>query len=127
MKIGSLSERTGVPVSALRFYEGQGLLSSARTSGNYRDFPELAVAQVRRIQNLRTLGLGLNEVRWMLNLSDTPHENCALVCDVIQGNLARVRRQIEELQQLEEELTRVAALCSGRPGPNGCKILMEFS
>ena len=34
--IGRLSERTGVAVSAIRFYEEKGLLASLRTSGNQR-------------------------------------------------------------------------------------------
>lgn len=130
MKISVLSERTGLAVSALRFYEGQGLLQSGRTPSNYRDFPESAIAQVRRIQNFRALGLGLSEIRYMLTLTLSmamaPQEDCALVCDVIQRNLSQVRRQLKELKQLEQELTRLATLCSGRPGPNGCKILREF-
>ena len=33
---GQLSERSGVAVSALHFYEREGLISSRRTSGNQR-------------------------------------------------------------------------------------------
>jgi len=116
---------TGVSISALRFYEGQGLIPSGRTPGNYREFPESTIDRVRRIQNFRALGLGLEEIKRMLTLPEVP-QDCLLVCDVIQGNLARVRRQIKELKQLEKELARLARLCTGRPGPNGCKILKEL-
>ena len=33
---GELAERSGVAVSALHFYERQGLIESERTSGNQR-------------------------------------------------------------------------------------------
>ena len=36
--IGQLAARTGVAVSAVRFYEDKGLLASIRTSGNQRRF-----------------------------------------------------------------------------------------
>ena len=34
LSVGEVSARSGVAVSALRFYERQGLITSTRTSGN---------------------------------------------------------------------------------------------
>lgn len=126
IKIGVLSQRTGVPISALRFYESQGLLQSWRTDANYRLFSESSVDQVRRIQALRALDLSLPEIKRLLQISDSPQESCQEVCDLIHGHLGQVRLQIEQLQELEKELERLASLCSGDPGPSGCKILNEF-
>ncbi|MGC8015888.1 MerR family DNA-binding transcriptional regulator, partial [Salmonella enterica] len=38
ISIGYLARRTGVAVSAIRFYEEKGLLTSLRSSGNQRRF-----------------------------------------------------------------------------------------
>lgn len=126
MKIGDLSRQTGVPVSALRFYESLGLLQSERTRANYRVFPPGMVEQVRRIQNFRVLNVSLPDIKKMLEMTRSPQESCMEVCDLIQGQLAEVGRQIHQLQQLEAELQRLASLCSGQPGPDGCKILGEL-
>lgn len=126
MKIGVLSQRTGVPISALRFYESLGLLQSGRTGGNYRDFPEEMVDQVRRIQNFRTLNLSLPEIKKILESSYLSGDSCLEVCQLIESNLVRVRQQIRQLKQLEKELKRLADLCPGLAGPNGCQIINEL-
>ena len=126
MKIGILSKLTGVPISALRFYEGQGLLQSRRTDSNYRVFPEGSVDQVRRIQSFRALDLSLPEIKRLLQISNTPQESCLEVCELIQAHLGNVRHQIEQLRKMEQEFERVARLCSGDPGPRGCGILNDF-
>lgn len=38
LTIGDLARRTGVSISAIRFYETRGLLSPIRSSGNQRRF-----------------------------------------------------------------------------------------
>jgi MerR family redox-sensitive transcriptional activator SoxR len=38
LTIGELARRTGMSVSAIRFYESRGLLRAVRTSGNQRRF-----------------------------------------------------------------------------------------
>lgn len=127
MKIGALSQITGVPISALRFYESVGLLKSERTPSNYRRFSEEMVDQVRRIQGFRSLDLSLPEIKRMLQVSASPDDSCLEICELIQGHLEQVRRQINRLKELENELKRLSLLCSGRPGPSGCKILRELS
>ena len=57
MRIGELAARTGVSERSLRYYEEQGLLVSTRTSGGQRQYPEMAVDRVIRIQELYAAGL----------------------------------------------------------------------
>ncbi|MEW1835674.1 MerR family DNA-binding transcriptional regulator [Microbacterium sp. NPDC079995] len=37
MKIGEVTARTGIPQRMLRYYEEQGLLTSARAGNGYRE------------------------------------------------------------------------------------------
>ena len=51
MKIGALAKETGVSVRMLRYYEAEGLLAPARTSGGYRDYGSADRDTVERIKN----------------------------------------------------------------------------
>jgi len=63
MTIGTLSRRTGVPVKALREYEGLGLIYTVgRSAGNYRLFDEEALWCVGVIATLRGLGMTVAEI-----------------------------------------------------------------
>ena len=57
VRIGEPADRTGVSVRSLRYYEQQGLLVPTRTPGGHRDYPEMAVDRVIRIQELFAAGL----------------------------------------------------------------------
>ena len=57
MRIGELSRRSGASVRSLRHYEQHGLLDAARTSGNYRDYPDTSLDTVRVIRTLLQAGL----------------------------------------------------------------------
>lgn len=64
MTIGALSRRTGVAVKTLRAYEDAGLIYTAgRSPGNYRLFTSEAVACVKVIETLRSLGLTLAQLQ----------------------------------------------------------------
>jgi MerR family redox-sensitive transcriptional activator SoxR len=60
--ITELSQRSGVPASALRFYESLGLIASERTSGNHRRYPRATLRVVAIIRAAQGLGLSLQEI-----------------------------------------------------------------
>ena len=60
--IGTLARRTGVAVSAIRFYEAKGLITSLRTGGNQRRFLRSDIRRVSFILIAQKLGLGLTEI-----------------------------------------------------------------
>ena len=65
--IGKVAERTGIAVSAIRFYEEKGLVSSGRNSGGQRVF---AAADIRRISFIiiaQKLGFSLSEIKTELS------------------------------------------------------------
>jgi MerR family transcriptional regulator, redox-sensitive transcriptional activator SoxR len=63
LSIGTLSERTGVAPSALRFYEAEGLIHSARTSGGQRRYTRDTLRRVSFIRVAQQVGLRLDEIR----------------------------------------------------------------
>jgi MerR family transcriptional regulator, redox-sensitive transcriptional activator SoxR len=62
LSVGQLAERSGVSVSALHFYERQGLLVSRRTSGNQRRYRRDMLRRVGLIRIAQRVGIPLNEV-----------------------------------------------------------------
>ena len=61
--IASLAKRSGVAASALRFYEDQGLIRSARQAGGRRHFPRSTLRRVAFVRAAQAVGLTLEEIR----------------------------------------------------------------
>lgn len=60
---GELAARAGVAVSALHFYERQGLITSSRTTGNQRRYTRDTLRRVAFIKMSQRLGIPLARVR----------------------------------------------------------------
>jgi MerR family redox-sensitive transcriptional activator SoxR len=60
---GELAERSGVAISALHFYERQGLIRSTRTTGNQRRYDRDALRRVAFIRTSQRVGIPLSEIR----------------------------------------------------------------
>jgi MerR family redox-sensitive transcriptional activator SoxR len=60
---GELSERSGVAVSALHFYEREGLITSERTAGNQRRYARETLRRVAFIRTSQRVGVPLAEIR----------------------------------------------------------------
>ncbi len=103
---GQVAQRSGVAVSALHFYERQGLINSRRTSGNQRRYKRETLRRVAFIRASQRVGIPLAEIkRAMDTLPDgrTPRRD-----DWEQLSLgwrADLDRRIEQLVRLRDELT----------------------
>ena len=62
ISIGALAKRTGVAVSAIRYYEERKLLTSLRTGGNQRRFLRSDIRRISFILIAQKLGLGLTQI-----------------------------------------------------------------
>ncbi len=62
LPIGELAKRTGLAVSAIRFYEDKGLIQAMRTMGNQRRFLRSDIRRLSFILIAQKLGLGLAEI-----------------------------------------------------------------
>lgn len=65
--IGELARRTGVAVTAIRFYSDHGILPPARrTRGGYRRYSDADLARLELVRTLRELGVDLPTVAELL-------------------------------------------------------------
>lgn len=62
LTIGELAARTGLSVSAIRFYEGRGLVSPIRTGGNQRRFLRSDIRRLSFALIAQKLGLTIEEI-----------------------------------------------------------------
>jgi len=59
LTIGQLSARSGIPTSALRFYEREGLIRSRRTTGNQRRYDRTTLRRVAFVRASQSVGIPL--------------------------------------------------------------------
>ena len=119
MQVGEISERTGVSVRAIRYYERAGLLPATRRDNGYRDFDPSAVERVRAIRDLLETGFTLADVTalapCLLDADDgAPSADCSgRTARMYREKLAKIDAQIRTLRQLrgriEERLTAMSS------------------
>jgi MerR family transcriptional regulator, redox-sensitive transcriptional activator SoxR len=63
LSIGAVAERSGISVSALRFYEARGLIESTRTAGGQRRYRRDMLRRLAFIQVAQKVGLTLEQIR----------------------------------------------------------------
>lgn len=106
LTIGELSARSGVPTSALRFYDRSGLIRSRRTSGNQRRYERTELRRVAFIRIAQQVGISLEEIRSAL--ATLPAERTPTRADWARLS-ARWRSHLDErialLQGLRDRLT----------------------
>jgi MerR family redox-sensitive transcriptional activator SoxR len=66
LPIGELSARTGLSVSAIRFYEARGLVAAMRSSGGQRRFLRADIRRLSFILIAQQMGLSIEEIGGLL-------------------------------------------------------------
>jgi MerR family redox-sensitive transcriptional activator SoxR len=67
LTVGEVASRSGVAVSAIHYYEAQGLLRSWRNAGNQRRYPRAVLRRVSVVKVAQRLGLPLAEIKRALD------------------------------------------------------------
>ncbi|WP_139850924.1 redox-sensitive transcriptional activator SoxR [Acinetobacter pullicarnis] len=63
ISIGELSQRSGVSVSAIRFYEEKQMISSTRTQGNQRRYQRGMLRRIAIIKVAQQVGISLQHIK----------------------------------------------------------------
>ena len=124
MRIGELSERTGVSVRSLRHYESRGLIEAKRRSNGYREFDESVVERIRRIRSLLAIGFTIDDILPFAPCLDEEAFDERRACDgaiaLYQAKLEEIDQRIRELARLRERLqVRLDALTSHGAATDG--------
>jgi MerR family transcriptional regulator, redox-sensitive transcriptional activator SoxR len=68
LTVGQVADRSGVAVSALHFYEAEGLITSRRTTGNQRRYAREILRRVAFIRASQGVGIPLRRIKAALDL-----------------------------------------------------------
>jgi MerR family copper efflux transcriptional regulator len=108
LRIGDLSQRAGVAPSAVRYYERIGLLPApTREDGGQRRYDEAAIARLRKIEQLKALGLSLEEIAGVIDLyfqDPTARKAKLKVVAILRRHLAEAEQKLEALEQFRADL-----------------------
>ncbi|MGR3468293.1 MAG: redox-sensitive transcriptional activator SoxR [Shimia sp.] len=63
LSIGDVARRTGLAVSAVRYYADEGLVHPARTAGGQRQFRRADIRRLSFIMIAQQLGISLGEIK----------------------------------------------------------------
>lgn len=120
--IGELARRTGVAVSAVRYYEQRGLLSAVGREAHQRVFDGTAVQLLETIHLAQRAGFSLDEIRELLQPTGDLRK---LVTDKLHL-LARTRADLDAAERMllasleagvcDIGICRAAAPGDGLPG-----------
>jgi MerR family redox-sensitive transcriptional activator SoxR len=111
---GEMSERSGVAISALHFYEREGLISSRRTSGNQRRYPRETLRRIAFIRMSQRLGIPLAKIRAALAM---------LPSDRVPTSTDWARLSAGWRQDLDDRILHLQRLRDNLTGCIGCGCL----
>ena len=116
MRIGQLSQATGIGIETIRYYEKVGLLPDpARLPNGYRDYGpghlDISIADIARLLDFR---------------HGSPTD-CDAINQLVDEHLAQIRTQIVSMRALESQLIELRKRCSKGKRTPDCGILNELT
>jgi MerR family redox-sensitive transcriptional activator SoxR len=114
ISIGYVAERTGLAVSAIRFYEEKGLVQSERNAGGQRRFQRGDIRRLSFVQIAQQFGFSIHEIREVL--AGLPDSRTPTKAD-----WTRISTQFRT--QLDEKIAALTVLRDRLDGCIGCGCL----
>ena len=105
LSVGDVARRSGLAVSALHFYEAEGLIRSHRTHGNQRRYAREVLRRVAIIKVAQRAGIPLKTIREAFKA--LPQERTPTVADWTRLSSAwkqELERRIDRLTRLRDHL-----------------------
>jgi MerR family mercuric resistance operon transcriptional regulator len=123
LSIGALSQRTGVHIETIRYYERVKMLAPPpRTAGGRRVYGENHRRTLGFIRRARDLGFNLDEIRALLDLDGSGRASCGEAREIASRHLANVRAKLADLVRLEAVLSKTVGQCAANMSPE-CPVL----
>lgn len=98
MTIGRLAEITGVPASAIRYWERHGLLPAPERVSGQRRYPPEAAERITVLRKCQQAGLTLVEIREFQR--DQPHREA-----MIRAKITEIEQRMVDLDHAHQLLT----------------------
>jgi DNA-binding transcriptional MerR regulator len=99
MRIGELSQKTGIAPSRIRFYERREVLPEANRGENgYREYPATAVKMLQLIDGAQRLGFSLSEIRAGLSEAAPHFPSHEAMVTALRNKLEHIDQHMKEVR-----------------------------
>lgn len=105
MTIKELETRSGLPRTAIRFYEQQGLIAPERKTNNYRDYSEEDARTLEKVKLLRQLSLDLETIHALKEGSLSLSQAMEHQAGVLEGDQKDLERYAQVCRELSAAQT----------------------
>lgn len=118
LQIGEISNRSGVSVDTVRYYEKRKLIHSvSRTYGGFRLFKPQTIEQIKFIKQAQELGFALDEIKGLLGSESA--EECRTVRELLQQKISEVDEQIKNMKAFRKTLSDHLKACDEELNQHG--------
>ncbi|MGI9425810.1 MAG: redox-sensitive transcriptional activator SoxR [Hyphomicrobiaceae bacterium] len=114
LTIGQIARRTGLSVSAIRFYESKGLIAPDRNAGGQRRYLRSDIRRLSFVLIAQQLGFSIEQIK--VQLQALPHERTPT-----QRDWSRMSRDFRTV--LDERIATLQRLRDRLDGCIGCGCL----
>ena len=108
--IKQVSEMTGLSISAIRYYDKEGLLPDLqRKESGYRVFSDRDLEAIELIECFKESGLTIQEIRHFISLVRQGDGTLAERLEIFQHHIARLEGKLAAVQRALEHSRRTLA------------------
>jgi MerR family transcriptional regulator, copper efflux regulator len=127
MTIKKVAVQAGVGIETIRFYEREALISEPpRTPSGYRQYSPGAVARIKFIKRVQSLGFSLPEIKDLMALKMKKTARRQDLRQKAEKKIAEIEAKIQSLQKIKETLKQMTQTCHGEGPLSECPILKAF-
>ena len=127
MNISKASKISGLSIKTIRYYSDIHLVDpNERNESGYRIFNGKDVKKLIFVRRAREFGFSIQECRELLDLYENKKRSSNMVKKIATKRLNEILIKQQELQCLNDELTRLISKCRGDNRPE-CPIIEELS
>jgi DNA-binding transcriptional MerR regulator len=111
--IGEIARRTGLAVSAIRYYEDRGLLPKVdRSANNRRSYGADVIEAIHFIASCRKNEMDIETIRALQVQMREPAPNCGSAGELLGQAVKELSIKIAALQAARRHLSKVASACN---------------
>jgi DNA-binding transcriptional MerR regulator len=125
--ISALAKKTGLTTDTIRFYEKKGFIQpNFRANNQYRYYGDDSLKKLMFIKHCRALEMSLKEIRSLLELEQSPQQNCSVVNEMIDQNIENINNRINDLNNFKQHLIQLRNSCNAPTTVDHCQILKQL-
>lgn len=109
LSIGEVARQAGLNVSAIRFYERNGLLPEPERAGGQRRYTAAAIQRLGTISVAKQAGFSLDEIRVLLESTDRGAPAHEQLRSLASRKLPEIEALIERAETMRDWLTAASA------------------